>query len=99
MCIRDRFNHVTSAWRQPGSSIKPFIYSAALEKGYSPATLLNDEPLSLPGDAGGQPWEPHNDDGNYDGPISLREALARSKNVIAVRLLQAITPDLSLIHI
>jgi len=90
---RSQFNHVTSAWRQPGSSIKPFIYSAALEKGYSPATLLNDEPLSLPGGSGGQPWEPHNDDGNYDGPISLREALARSKNVIAVRLLQAITPD------
>ena len=89
---RSQFNHVTSAWRQPGSSIKPFVYSAALEKGYSPATLLNDEPISLPGGENGQPWEPQNDDG-YDGPISLREALARSKNVIAVRLLQAITPD------
>jgi len=89
---RSQFNHVTSAWRQPGSSIKPFVYSAALEKGFSPATLLNDEPLSLPGGADGQPWEPQNDDG-YDGPISLREALARSKNIIAVRLLQAITPD------
>ena len=89
---RNQFNHVTSAWRQPGSSIKPFVYSAALEKGFSPATLLNDAPLSLPGGEGGQPWEPRNDDG-FDGPISLREALARSKNVIAVRLLQAITPD------
>lgn len=89
--FRNQFNHVTSAWRQPGSSIKPFVYSAALEKGYSPATLLNDAPLSLPGGEGGQPWEPRNDDG-FDGPISLRQALARSKNVIAVRLLQAISP-------
>lgn len=89
---RNQFNHVTSAWRQPGSSIKPFVYSAALEKGYSPATLLNDAPLSLPGGEGGQAWEPRNDDG-FDGPMSLRQALARSKNVIAVRLLQAITPQ------
>lgn len=89
--FRNQFNHVTSAWRQPGSSIKPFVYSAALEKGFSPATLMNDAPLSLPGGAGGQPWEPRNDDG-FDGPISLRQALARSKNVVAVRLLQAITP-------
>ncbi|PKO88299.1 MAG: penicillin-binding protein [Betaproteobacteria bacterium HGW-Betaproteobacteria-10] len=90
--FRNQFNHVTSAWRQPGSSIKPFVYSAALEKGFSPATLLNDVPLALPGGEGGQAWEPRNDDG-FDGPISLRQALARSKNVIAVRLLQAISPQ------
>ncbi|HEX6733820.1 MAG TPA: penicillin-binding protein 1A [Azonexus sp.] len=89
---RSQFNHVTSAWRQPGSTIKPFVYSAALEKGFSPATLMNDAPLSLPGGEGGQPWEPRNDDG-FDGPIRLREALARSKNVVAVRLLQAISPQ------
>lgn len=89
---RKQFNRVTSAWRQPGSTIKPFVYSAALEKGFSPATLMNDEPLSLPGGENGQPWEPRNDDG-YDGPISLRQALARSKNVVSVRLLQAITPE------
>lgn len=89
---RKQFNHVTSAWRQPGSSIKPFIYSAALEKGYSPATLVNDAPLSLPGGENGQAWEPQNDDG-YDGPITLRRALARSKNIVAVRLLRAITPQ------
>ena len=89
---RNQFNHVTSAWRQPGSSIKPFVYSAALEKGFSPATLMNDAPLSLPGGKGGQPWEPRNDDG-FDGTISLRQALARSKNVVAVRLLQAISPQ------
>lgn len=89
---RNQFNHVTSAWRQPGSSIKPFVYSAALEKGFSPATMMNDAPLSLPGGEGGRIWEPHNDDG-FDGPISLRQALARSKNVVAVRLLQAISPQ------
>ena len=89
---RKQFNHVSSAWRQPGSSIKPFVYSAALEKGFSPATLVDDAPLSLPGGAGGQAWEPQNDDG-YDGPISLRRALAKSKNIVAVRLLRAISPQ------
>ena len=88
---RKQFNHVTSAWRQPGSSIKPFVYSAALEKGFSPATLVNDAPLSLPGGAAGHAWEPQNDDG-FDGPIPLRRALAISKNVVAVRLLRAISP-------
>jgi len=89
---RRQFNHVTSAWRQPGSSIKPFVYSAALEKGFSPATVVNDAPLALPGGANGQAWEPQNDDG-FDGPISLRRALARSKNIVAVRLLRAISPQ------
>jgi penicillin-binding protein 1A len=89
---RKQFNHVTSAWRQPGSSIKPFVYSAALEKGYSPATQVEDAPLSLPAGDNGKTWDPQNDDG-YDGPISLRLALARSKNVVAVRLLRAITPQ------
>jgi penicillin-binding protein 1A len=87
---RRQFNHVTAAWRQPGSSIKPFVYSAALEKGFSPATLVNDAPLSLPGGDKGRAWEPQNDDG-FDGPITLRRALARSKNVVAVRLLRAIS--------
>lgn len=87
---RKPFNRVTNAWRQPGSSIKPFVYSAALEKGYSAATLVNDAELSLPGANGGNAWEPHNDDG-YDGPITLRRALARSKNIVAVRLLRAIS--------
>lgn len=87
---RKPFNRVTSAWRQPGSSIKPFVYSAALEKGFSAATLVNDAPLTLAGANSGNAWEPHNDDG-FDGPITLRRALARSKNVVAVRLLRAIT--------
>jgi penicillin-binding protein 1A len=87
-----QFNHVTQAWRQPGSSIKPFIYSAALEKGYSPATLVNDAPLNLSGsETGGQPWSPQNDDDVYEGAVSLRHALAQSKNVASVRLLRAIT--------
>lgn len=89
-----QFNHATQAWRQPGSAMKPFIYSAALEKGYSPGTLVNDAPLTLTTlETGGQPWTPQNDDGVYDGAITLRTALAQSKNVAAVRLLRAITPQ------
>jgi penicillin-binding protein 1A len=88
------FNHVTQAWRQPGSSMKPFIYSAALEKGYSPGTQVNDAPLTLSSaETGGAPWTPQNDDDVYEGAISLRRALAQSKNVAAVRLLRAITPQ------
>ncbi|MFZ6674266.1 penicillin-binding protein 1A [Undibacterium sp. Xuan67W] len=86
---RKQFNHVTSAWRQPGSSIKPFIYSAALEKGYSPATIANDVQLSETSTEELK-WDPRNDDGKYDGPITLRTALAQSKNVVSVRLLKAI---------
>ncbi|MBK7005525.1 MAG: PBP1A family penicillin-binding protein [Burkholderiales bacterium] len=87
------FNHVTQAWRQPGSTMKPFIYSAALEKGFSPATQVNDAPLTLgSAETGGPPWSPQNDDAVYEGAITLRTALAQSKNVAAVRLLRAITP-------
>jgi penicillin-binding protein 1A len=90
-----QFNHVTQAWRQPGSAIKPFIYSAALEKGFGPGTLVNDAPLLLSSaeTGGGPAWQPQNDDNVYDGPITLRTALAQSKNVAAVRLLRAITPQ------
>jgi penicillin-binding protein 1A len=88
------FNHVTQAWRQPGSAMKPFIYSAALEKGYAPGTQVNDAPLTLSSaETGGQPWTPQNDDDVYEGAITLRRALAQSKNVAAVRLLRAITPQ------
>ena len=88
-----QYDHVTQAWRQPGSSFKPFVYSAALEKGFFPATIINDAPLSPETtDGGGGGWEPHNDDGSYDGPLSMRYALAHSKNVVSVRILQAITP-------
>lgn len=89
---QNQFNHVSQAWRQPGSAMKPFIYSAALEKGFAPGTLINDVPLSMPGaQTGGQPWQPQNDDAVYDGPITMRSALAQSKNVASVRILRAIT--------
>ena len=87
---KNKFNHVTQAWRQPGSSFKPFIYSAALEKGFSPSTVVNDAPLFFSaGVTGGQPWEPKNYDGKYDGPMTMRTGLARSKNVVSIRILQA----------
>ncbi|RYX94309.1 MAG: penicillin-binding protein 1A [Comamonadaceae bacterium] len=88
---KNKFNHVTQAWRQPGSSFKPFIYSAALEKGFTPATVVNDAPLFFDaGVTGGQPWEPKNYDGTFDGPMSLRTALKKSKNMVSIRILQAI---------
>ncbi|MDZ7656587.1 MAG: penicillin-binding protein 1A [Sulfurimicrobium sp.] len=90
---RNKFNHVTQAWRQPGSSFKPFVYSAALEKGFTPATIINDAPLSLPGGAAGEAWEPKNFDGTYAGPIRLRTALTKSKNLVSIRILQSITPE------
>ena len=90
---KNKFNHVTQAWRQPGSSFKPFIYSAALEKGFTPATVVNDAPLFFDGGTtGGQPWEPKNYDGKYDGPMTLRTGLAKSKNMISIRVLQAVGP-------
>jgi penicillin-binding protein 1A len=88
---KNKFNHVTQAWRQPGSSFKPFIYSAALEKGLTPATMVNDAPLFFDaGVTGGQPWEPKNYDGQFDGPMSLRTALKKSKNMVSIRVLQAV---------
>jgi penicillin-binding protein 1A len=91
---KNKFNHVTQAWRQPGSSFKPFIYSSALEKGFTPATVVNDAPLFFDaGSTGSQPWEPKNYDGTFDGPIPLRRALARSKNMVSIRVLQAVGVD------
>ncbi len=88
---KSKFNHVTQAWRQPGSSFKPFIYSAALEKGFTPATVVNDAPLFFDsGVTGSQPWEPKNYDGTYDGPMTLRRGLAKSKNMISIRVLHSI---------
>jgi penicillin-binding protein 1A len=88
---KNKFNHVTQAWRQPGSSFKPFIYSAALEKGFTPATVINDAPLFFDaGVTGGQPWEPKNYDGKFEGPMTLRRGLAKSKNMISIRILQSI---------
>jgi penicillin-binding protein 1A len=90
---KNKFNHVTQAWRQPGSSFKPFIYSAALEKGLGPATVINDAPLFFDADAtGSQPWEPKNYDGQFEGPMSLRRGLAKSKNMVSIRVLEHIGP-------
>ncbi|MDM0046749.1 penicillin-binding protein 1A [Variovorax dokdonensis] len=88
---RGQFNRVTQAWRQPGSSFKPFIYSAALEKGFAPSTVVEDGPLFFDrATTGGQPWEPKNYDGGFEGPMTLREALQKSKNMVTIRVLQSI---------
>ncbi len=88
---KSKFNHVTQAWRQPGSSFKPFIYSAALEKGFTPGTVVNDAPLFFDaGTTGSQPWEPKNYDGKFDGPLPLQTALAKSKNMVSIRVLNSI---------
>jgi len=88
---KSKFNHVTQAWRQPGSTFKPFIFSAALEKGFTPATIVNDAPLFFDAtETGSQPWEPKDYDGNPEGPMPLHEALAKSKNLVSIRVLRAI---------
>ena len=88
------FNHVTQAWRQPGSSFKPFVYSAALDKGFSPSTVINDAPISIdPKLTGNKLWEPKNYDGRFDGPMTLETALQKSKNLVSIRIMQAISPE------
>jgi len=91
---RSQYNHVTQALRQPGSGFKPFIYSAALEKGFTPATVINDAPLTFTAaQTGSEPWEPKNFDEKFDGPMRLRTGLVKSKNLVTVRIMQAITPQ------
>ena len=88
---RSQYNHVTQALRQPGSSFKPFVYSAALEKGFTASTIINDAPLTFSAaQTGGEAWEPKNYDGTYDGPITMRTALVRSKNLVSIRIIQSI---------
>ncbi|MFA6015175.1 MAG: penicillin-binding protein 1A [Gallionellaceae bacterium] len=90
----NQFNHVTQAWRQPGSSFKPFIYSAALEKGFTPASIINDAPLVFDAaQTGSQPWQPKNFDDEFNGPMRMRSGLVKSKNLVSIRILQAIGPD------
>lgn len=90
---RNKFNRVTQAWRQPGSAFKPFVYAAALNRGFSPATIVNDSPVSFDaGQTGGQAWEPKNYDGKFEGPMSLRTGLAKSKNMVSIRVLHSIGP-------
>ncbi|MEW5788470.1 MAG: penicillin-binding protein 1A [Pseudomonadota bacterium] len=87
---RNQYNHVTQAWRQAGSSFKPFVYSAALERGVTPASVFEDAPISVdPAETGGVVWEPKNYDGEMEGAMTLRSALAKSKNLISIRVLQA----------
>jgi penicillin-binding protein 1A len=96
---RNKFNHVTQAWRQPGSAFKPFIYSASLEKGLSPATMVNDAPLVFNADhTGGQSWEPKNYDGKFEGPMTVRRALTKSKNMVSIRILQSVGPKFGQEH-
>ena len=91
---KNKFNHVTQAWRQPGSSFKPFIYSSSLEKGMSPATVINDSPLFFDASVtGGQPWEPKNYDGKFSGPMTMRTGLAKSKNMVSIRILKEVGPQ------
>lgn len=92
---RNQFNHASQAWRQPGSSFKPFIYSAALEHGVMPNSVINDAPLVLPPDQQGPDWDPKNSDGQFDGPITLRQALAKSKNLVTIRLVQLMGPEVA----
>ena len=88
---RNKFNHVTQAGRQPGSSFKPFIYSASLERGWAPGSIIVDEPVTFM--SGKTQWQPHNYDNKFSGNVTMRHALARSKNIPAVRVLDAIGPD------
>ena len=91
---RNQFNHAVQALRQAGSSFKPFVYSAALEKGFTPATVVNDAPLTFTAaQTGSEQWEPKNYDGKFEGPMRFRTALVKSKNLISVRILQAISPQ------
>jgi penicillin-binding protein 1A len=94
-----KFNHVTQAWRQPGSSIKPFVYSAGLEQGFFPGTPILDAPLDLGGENGAAGWSPRNDDNTFEGLVTVRHALTRSRNVPTVRMLQAIGVDDARAHL
>ena len=91
---RGNFNRVTQAWRQPGSNIKPFVYAAALERGFTPATQISDQPFMLTAaQTGSKDWQPKNDGNKYEPMLTLRQGLYRSKNMVSIRILQAISPQ------
>lgn len=85
---QSKFNRSLQAWRQAGSTLKPFVYAAALERGYLPSSLINDSPLSF--GEGDSLWQPGNSDGEFLGPVTLRRALYMSRNMVSIRLLQAV---------
>ena len=89
------FNRVTQAWRQPGSAFKPFIYAASLERGLTPGTMISDQPFELTAEqtGSGKAWAPKNYGGEYGEMMSMREAIARSKNMVSIRILQSIGPQ------
>ena len=88
------FNRVTQAWRQPGSSFKPFIYAASLERGLTPATMISDMPFELSAEqTGSKAWAPKNYGGQYEPALTMRDAIAKSKNMVSIRILQAIGPQ------
>jgi hypothetical protein len=88
----DKFNRATQSNRQPGSSFKPFVYAAAFERGFTPASIVNDAPARFadPSAEGGKTWRPQNDNESFAGPMRLREAMVLSRNLVSVRVLDAI---------
>jgi penicillin-binding protein 1A len=89
---RSKFNRATQAYRQMGSTFKPFLYTAAIDRGLTPSTMLVDTPVSFDAGAGQPPYSPHNYDGKYVGPVTLRSALEHSRNVPAVRVMEMLGP-------
>jgi penicillin-binding protein 1A len=91
--FQSKFNRVTQARRQPGSSFKPFIYAAAFDKGFTPASVVMDAPIVIDASGMEQAWRPKEDENRFDGPIRLREAMAHSRNLVSVRLMREIGGD------
>jgi len=94
--FNNKFNRAIQARRQPGSGFKPFLYSAALEHGFTPASILMDAPIVMDDAGMEQAWRPENSGGDFSGPIRLREALVRSRNLVSIRLLRSIGPDVAI---
>lgn len=90
---QSHFNRVMQGTRQPGSSFKPLIYTCALEHGFTPATMINDAPIVIRNEYTGEIWRPENDEGEFDGPISFRKALYKSKNLVSIRILKSLGVD------
>jgi penicillin-binding protein 1A len=94
----NQFNRVTQAWRQPGSGFKPFLYSAALDNGFTPASIILDMPLVLDDSDSEEKWRPENSNGQFEGPMRLREGLVKSKNAVSARMLQEMGVDAAIRH-